>query len=309
MGKDKTKRTKAEFKRIQEEIKYSSLQDHEDWVRECADEMEAANGVGDSRKLHQLVKILSGKVDKKLAVDLQVDAQGEPISDAEERAAVWYEFLKKKFTATPAEQGRPPMPPLPARDPDNALSAAEVHDAVKSLKNHKAVGADGIPVEIYKISPTALNLLYNLLARIWREESVPKDLGVTIFKMLYKRKGSSNNPAKYRCIGLLNSAYKVLSAVMLQRLMKETKGYLQDWQAGFRQGRGCHNNVLILRTLVDKMLTEGKPLVLTFIDYSAAFDSVGHKFLDSALGEANNARPKTRVIFRSIYGSASARTK
>ena len=90
--------------------------------------------------------------------------------------------------------------------------------------------------------------------------------------------------------------------------MTETEGYLQDWQAGFRQGRGCRDNVLILRTLVGKMLKEGKPLVLTFIDYSAAFDSVGHKFLDKALGEAN-AKPKTRAIFRSIYGSASAKTK
>lgn len=95
---------------------------------------------------------------------------------------------------------------------------------------------------------------------------------------------------------------------MLQRLQVETKGYLKDWQAGFRQGRGCRDNVLILRTLVDKMLREDKPLVLTFIDYSAAFDSVGHKFLDRALGEAA-VKPKTRAIFRSIYSSASAKTR
>ena len=178
------------------------------------------------------------------------------------------------------------MPTLPERSANNILTVTEVLKAVKSLKNHKAVGADGIPVEVYKSSPAAFNLLYKLLARIWTEEIMPKDMGVAIFKMLYKRKGSPNDPTKYRCIGLLNSAYKVLSAVMLQRLMIETKGYLQDWQAGFRQGRGCRDNVLILRTLVDKMLKEGKPLVLTFIDYSAAFDSVTHKFLDTALGEA-----------------------
>ena len=65
---------------------------------------------------------------------------------------------------------------------------------------------------------------------------------------------------------------------------------------------------MILRTLIDKRLSEGKPLVLIFIDYSAAFDSVSHKFLDQALGEAN-ARPKTRAIFRSIYGSAAAKTR
>ena len=49
-------------------------------------------------------------------------------------------------------------------------------------------------------------------------------------------------------------------------------------------------------------------MVLTFIDYSAAFDSVGHKFLDFALGQAK-ADPKTRAIFRAIYGSATAKTR
>ena len=65
---------------------------------------------------------------------------------------------------------------------------------------------------------------------------------------------------------------------------------------------------MILRTAVSKMLRENKSMVLTFIDYSAAFDSVGHKFLDIALGEAK-AKPKTRAIFRSVYNSATARTK
>ena len=65
---------------------------------------------------------------------------------------------------------------------------------------------------------------------------------------------------------------------------------------------------MILRTLVNKCLREGVPIVLTFIDYSAAFDTVGHKFLDKTLGDAE-AKTKTRAIFRPIYGSATARTK
>ena len=95
---------------------------------------------------------------------------------------------------------------------------------------------------------------------------------------------------------------------MLARLNAETKGYLKDWQAGFRQRRGCRDNIMILRTLIDKILQQDKPLVITFIDYTAAFDSVSHKFLDYALGEAT-AKPKTRAIFRSIYTSATTKTK
>ena len=310
MGKAKTKWSNADYKKIQAEIKTSSLKDHADWVERCASEMQAANDVGDTRKLHKVVKTLSGKDDKKPETDISINPSTKKlIAGPEERATVWGAFLRKKFAPTQTEvEDRPAMPPLPPRDQGNTLTKDEVRRAVKSLKKHKAVGADGIPVEVYQASESAFELLAELLARVWKEEKVPEELGEAIFKMIYKNKGSSEDPRKYRCIGLLNSAYKVLSAVMLARLQRETQSYLKDWQAGFRQNRGCRDNVMILRTLVDRMLREDKPLVLTFIDYAAAFDTLGHKFLDATLGDAK-AEPKTRAIFRAIYGSATARTK
>ena len=47
---------------------------------------------------------------------------------------------------------------------------------------------------------------------------------------------------------------------------------------------------------------------MTFVDYSAAFDTVSHKFIDKALAEAG-ATQKTRAMFRAIYKSASAKTE
>ena len=179
---------------------------------------------------------------------------------------------------------------------------------IRTLKRHKAVGPDAIPVEVFKRSATANRMLLDLLQRMWQEEVIPPSFGRAIFIMLYKHKGSKNDPTKYRCIGLLNHAYKVLSCILLGRIMRETNGYLQDWQAGFRKKRGCRDNVLILRTLVEQAMREGRKLTLTFIDYSAAFDSVSHKFIDEALAEAG-AKPKTHAIFRAIYEAASAMTK
>ena len=63
---------------------------------------------------------------------------------------------------------------------------------------------------------------------LWKEERVSVKMGETVFNMIYKSEGSPDDPTKYRCIGLLNAAYKVISAIMLKRLQKETKGYLQD---------------------------------------------------------------------------------
>ena len=174
MGKSDKKWSNADYDKIQLQIRKSSLQDHAEWVGKCADEMQEANDVGDTRKLYAVVKTLSGKIDKKPPTDINVNAQGSLISSAEERADTWYEFLKNKFAAIKAEQARLPMAPLQGRDPGNTILDEEVRAAVSSLKNHKAVGADGIPVEIYKVSPAAFMLLSQLLQRIWREEKVPE---------------------------------------------------------------------------------------------------------------------------------------
>jgi hypothetical protein len=48
--------------------------------------------------------------------------------------------------------------------------------------------------------------------------------------------------------------------------------------------------------------------VVTFIDFSAAFDTVSHFFLDQALEEAG-ASVKCRAIFREIYEKAKGRVK
>ena len=121
--------------------------------------------------------------------------------------------------------------------------------------------------------------------------------------LCYKHKGNVNDPKMYRCIGLLSHAYKILSLIMLERISEECLGFLSDWQAGFRPERGCRDNILLLRVLFDQALQTGKELYVTYIDYSAAFDSVSHKHLDRSLQRAGASR-KTRAIFRAIYAAA-----
>ena len=55
------------------------------------------------------------------------------------------------------------------------------------------------------------------------------------------------------------------------------------------------------------MLLLGKSVALTFVDYSAAFDSVSHKFIDATLERAG-ASNKIRAMFRAVYLAATAFT-
>ena len=82
------------------------------------------------------------------------------------------------------------------------------------MTNSKAAGPDGIPVEAIKYCPTVRKALFEIVHAMWHHESIPDGFVNANFVMIYK-KGNVNDPANYRCITLLNHAYKILSRIML----------------------------------------------------------------------------------------------
>ena len=301
------KGTKMEFKSIQDKIVKNSLKDFVSWVDEWANVISKANGRGDTRKVYKAVKVLAQKQCTP-PVNITTDKNGKLLTSAEEVAAAWESFLADKFAATKAEVEQRSWTPLPNTKGSDGLTDKQFEAALSKMSNNKACGPDNIPSEIYKSSQVCKRLLKALLKKIWVEEDVPVEFARATFVMLFKHKGSKDDQTKYRCIGLLGHAYKVLNNCLLQRLEQETGKYLSDWQAGFRKQRGCRDNVMVMRTLLDDMLDQGRRIFVTFIDYKAAFDSVSHKFLDEAL-QAAGASAKTRSLFRAIYNAASATTR
>ena len=86
--------------------------------------------------------------------------------------------------------------------------------------------------------------------------------------------------------------------------MEVLYGHLPDTQAGFRLARGCRNNVCALRWFIAMVLREGRNAVISFIDYSAAFDTESQIFLDGALADAG-VSAKVRRIIQAFFTAAT----
>ena len=138
---------------------------------------------------------------------------------------------------------------------------------------------------------------------IWDTEIVPPELVKGIFMMLYKKK-DRDDFSNYRALCLLCHAYKLLSAVIARRLHLELEHVLPDTQAGFRPARGTCDNVCILRWSISMILRESRKAVVTFIDYSAVFDTERQIFLDEALSSAG-VFIKLRRVIQAIFKAAS----
>ena len=300
----KGKPTREKRKEWNKKIKNAGKNDYRRWVSRWTEEIERANGKGDLKAVYRGVKAVSG-AKRCFSATQPTMKQGQRIKSPEELANAWGEFLEKKFEATDLERARADFEALPTCiDEKDEITRAEFEYAVNKMKKNKSTGIDGVPAEVWQRSAVAKECLFTFLSKIWQKEEVPVELAVAVFIMIFKNKGSSEDYSKYRCIGLLCHAYKIMTIILLQRLVAECSSFFSDWQAGFRQKRGCRDNVLLLRVIYDQYIKNNSNFVVTFIDFKAAFDSVSHKYLDSALAKAGASR-KSRAIFRAIYRAAS----
>ena len=288
--------TAAERKAASTAIMMSSREDYRSYIDGILDDMEAAERKGNMREISRLTKILSGK--KSSYVSPSKDLQGDPILSTEQLLSSWNEFMSAKF-ASP-DDDRPKEHIVSEED---YLSDEELEACFKALNRNRKAGWDNIPIEGYDESPTAKQELFRIVRLIWDSELPPPELVRGIFIMLYK-KADRNDFANYRAICLLCHAYKLLSAVVAHRMQVPLEAILPDSQAGFRPARGARDNVCILKWTIDMLLRESREAVVTFIDYTAAFDTLSHAFLDEALNHAS-VSCKLRRIIQAIYTGAT----
>ena len=301
-GRNITKSDRAAWNKT---LSKAAMNDYKQWVENIVEEIEIADKRGDTRAVHQGARALSGRTTNFQSPQPTKKRNGEMIQSAEELGELWQNFLAGKFAATELEAAREEWKPLEqGKDDSDTLTYKEFQKAVKHMKKNKSTGPDGIPAEVWKGSSLANKELFFFLQHVWEQECIPKTLVLCVFVMIFKNKGSRDEPDKYRAIGLLNHAYKILSVCLLNRMVSETDWFLSEWQAGFRGARGCRDNVLLLRVIYDQFVKGNKKCVVTFIDFAAAFDSVSHRFLDHALKKAKASR-KTRAMFREIYKAAA----
>ena len=97
----------------------------------------------------------------------------------------------------------------------------ELTDAIRSLANGKAVGPDGVSVELFKITlngDSALRRrLLDIVVCMWRGGEVPQQGKDTIMMVIHKNKDRTEC-GNYRGISLVAHAGKIQLKIIARRL-------------------------------------------------------------------------------------------
>ena len=177
-------------------------------------------------------------------------------------------------------------------------------------KLQKAPGADAIPAEIYKHGGAELtHKLHCLFIQIWKHNIVPQDFEDATIVTIYKRKDNKSDCGNYRGISLLSIAGKILTRIILDRLLRFiANNVLPETQCGFRSIRGTADIIFSARQLKEKSLEQNINLYPVFIDRTKAFDTVNRVGLWKVLSKFG-CTDKFVAILRSLHDGMHGRVR
>ena len=160
----------------------------------------------------------------------------------------------------------------------------ELAIVLKGLKNNKAPGADSIVNEFLKYGGSkARNKLLKIINMILEKGEVPDDFRKTLIKPLYKE-GDKSECRNYRGISLVSVGSKLLSNIILLRLRDAVdKDFNEKNSAVLEKVEDVSTQIFTFRLIIEKWLSCQISLVVSFIDYEQAFDSVHRKSFSKSL--------------------------
>ena len=123
--------------------------------------------------------------------------------------------------------------------------------------------------------------------------------------LLLFKKGDEAMLKNYRPISLLSTIYKLLTKTITKRIEKAITEEQDVTQAGFRAGFSTNDHILTLCELIEKCREHQVPLILCFVDFEKAFDTVEMNALWNALQEQGIHGRLIRLL-RNIYSVAKS---
>ena len=174
--------------------------------------------------------------------------------------------LKKRLSN---EDAQPPTP----------FSMRELKRAISKMKTKGAAGPDDIPPSFLKaLGDKSLQVLLDIFNSSFHLADCPQVWKNALIIPLLKSGKPAGELKSFRPISLTSCVVKLFERMLADRIthLAETNGWLSSYQAGFRRGRSCEDQILRMVQAIEDGFQKPKMerSVLVLLDFSAAFDTV-----------------------------------
>ena len=294
------KNSPQEYRRIDREIKEDCSRAKDRWLNEQCIEIERLENI-DLRIMHNKIKEMTGSKNKKAGWAIK-KSNGDIAMGKEEVKQRWSEYTKELFhderrnfevSEEDCNDGLPIM-------------KSEVEDALRAMKRGKAVGEDGIAIEMIEVMEEwGVEVITRLVNSIYDTGQIPGAMKRSIFVTMPKKAGAIDCD-KFRTISITSQLCKIVLRIVLCRIKNTITSEISDEQYGFMKGKGTNNAIFVLRMLGERSIEMQKDIFLCFIDYEKAFDTVRHMDLLTVLSRLQMGGKEMRIIRNLYYDQTAA---
>ena len=170
---------------------------------------------------------------------------------------------------------------------EGALTMHECSAALKSFKNNKSPGNDGLTAEFYK---KFWPILGKMCVSSFNESLELGELSISqrqaVITLLDK--GKDRTLLKnWRPISLLNTDYKIASKAIANRFIDYLPKLIHHNQVGYIKGRNIAENIRAIDDLLYQTDKLNIPGLVICVDFKKAFDSIDWTFLEETLTRFN----------------------
>ena len=162
---------------------------------------------------------------------------------------------------------------------DDPFTPQELEGAMRKINKNKSY--NGIcPGLVASLPLTWLMFLLNIFNMVFSGLFYPiswcHDKLITLYKS-----GNKMDCGNYRGISIMDTLAKLYDLMILSRL--QLWCFIDKCQAGAQKGRGCLEQIMTLRLIIDFALGKKEKLYVLFVDFSKAYDRVPRQKLISHL--------------------------
>lgn len=153
---------------------------------------------------------------------------------------------------------------------------------IKSLKNKKSVGYDGICTCVLKyVAEEIAGHLSHIINLSINKGIFPDKLKISVIKPVFKNKNDKENMQYYRPVALVPIFSKIFEKVIYKSLSSflEKQHVLVKEQNGFRRGKGINHAIFDFLSQVMRAMDKRIPICAIYMDMTKAFDFVNHDIL------------------------------
>ena len=167
---------------------------------------------------------------------------------------------------------------------ESKISLEEVKQALFHMNKNKSPGHDGLTVEFYQAFWETIGTdLVEVFEECYELGVMSDSMNEALIRLIYKRSGDKYDLKNWRPISLLNVDYKILSEVITNRMRLIMPIVIGDEQSSGVPNRNIHENLMVVRDVVDFVNWNNLQGAVISLDQEKAFDRINWVYMFSIL--------------------------